>query len=89
MRCARCQHDNAPGAKFCMECGARLGSIADASRIESPEAYTPAHLASKILSARDALAGERKQVTVLFAALGMILSLAAAALSLLPRESRI
>jgi len=50
-----------------MECGARLGSIADAPRTESPEAYTPAHLASKILSARETLAGERKQVTVLFA----------------------
>jgi class 3 adenylate cyclase len=44
-----------------------VGSIADAPRTDSPEAYTPAHLASKILSARDALAGERKQVTVLFA----------------------
>jgi class 3 adenylate cyclase/tetratricopeptide (TPR) repeat protein len=50
-----------------MECGARLRSITDAPRAESPETYTPAHLASKILSARDALAGERKQVTVLFA----------------------
>src|SRR5215471_6848863 len=32
-----------------------------------PRAYTPAHLAEKILTARPALAGERKQVTVLFA----------------------
>jgi class 3 adenylate cyclase/tetratricopeptide (TPR) repeat protein len=32
-----------------------------------PLAYTPAHLAEKILISRSALAGERKQVTVLFA----------------------
>jgi class 3 adenylate cyclase len=30
-------------------------------------AYTPPHLTDKILAARPALAGERKQVTVLFA----------------------
>src|SRR5262245_46663507 len=33
----------------------------------APLAYTPAHLTDKILAARPALAGERKQVTVLFA----------------------
>jgi class 3 adenylate cyclase len=32
-----------------------------------PRVYTPVHLAEKILTARPALAGERKQVTVLFA----------------------
>jgi class 3 adenylate cyclase/tetratricopeptide (TPR) repeat protein len=32
-----------------------------------PLAYTPAHLAEKILTSRSALEGERKQVTVLFA----------------------
>jgi class 3 adenylate cyclase/tetratricopeptide (TPR) repeat protein len=33
----------------------------------SPQAYTPPHLAEKIISAKAALEGERKQVTVLFA----------------------
>ena len=33
----------------------------------SPQSYTPRHLAEKIPAGRDALAGERKQVTVLFA----------------------
>ena len=33
----------------------------------SPFAYTPSHLAEKILTSRSALEGERKQVTVLFA----------------------
>jgi Adenylate and Guanylate cyclase catalytic domain len=33
----------------------------------APLSYTPVHLAEKILTSRSALAGERKQVTVLFA----------------------
>src|SRR5947199_4409712 len=50
-----------------MECGARLTPPAASPRADSPDAYTPAHLASKIRSARERLTGERKQVTVLFA----------------------
>jgi class 3 adenylate cyclase len=34
---------------------------------QAPLTYTPSHLAEKILAARPALAGERKQVTVFFA----------------------
>jgi hypothetical protein len=34
-------------------------------RFSSPEAYTPQHLAENILTAKAALEGERKQVTVL------------------------
>jgi class 3 adenylate cyclase/tetratricopeptide (TPR) repeat protein len=59
-----------PTAKFCPECahptGASAGSPA-AQRFDSPEAYTPKHLAEKILTSKAALEGERKQVTVLFA----------------------
>src|SRR5262249_19733639 len=36
-------------------------------RFASPQSYTPAHLAERILKDRSALTGERKQVTVLFA----------------------
>jgi hypothetical protein len=36
-------------------------------RFASPDAYTPKHLAEKILTSRATLEGERKQVTVLFA----------------------
>jgi predicted ATPase/class 3 adenylate cyclase len=36
-------------------------------RFASPEQYTPPHLAERILTSKDALEGERKQVTVLFA----------------------
>jgi class 3 adenylate cyclase/tetratricopeptide (TPR) repeat protein len=35
--------------------------------VRAPHIYTPPHLAEKILTSRSALAGERKQVTVLFA----------------------
>jgi hypothetical protein len=35
-------------------------------RTQEPLAYTPRHLAEKILTSRSALEGERKQVTVLF-----------------------
>ena len=37
------------------------------SRPTSPQTYTPKHLAEKILTSKNALEGERKQVTVLFA----------------------
>jgi class 3 adenylate cyclase/tetratricopeptide (TPR) repeat protein len=43
-----------------------VGAATD-SRFNSPEAYTPKHLAEKILTSKAALEGERKQVTVLFA----------------------
>src|SRR5262249_1876691 len=39
----------------------------DGPRFASPQSYTPAHLAERILKDRSALTGERKQVTVLFA----------------------
>jgi class 3 adenylate cyclase len=35
--------------------------------VREPRAYTPSHLAEKILTSKTALEGERKQVTVLFA----------------------
>jgi class 3 adenylate cyclase/tetratricopeptide (TPR) repeat protein len=38
-----------------------------ASRFSAPEAYTPKHLAERIINSKGALEGERKQVTVLFA----------------------
>ncbi len=44
---------------------------------QAPLAYTPPHLAEKILTSKAALAGERKQVTVLFADLKSSLELLA------------
>jgi class 3 adenylate cyclase len=94
MKCARCQHENRPGAKFCEECSAPQAWVcancgaplsvtakfcsecahpagrdaqAASPRLGAPDAYTPKHLAEKILTSKAALEGERKQVTVLFA----------------------
>jgi class 3 adenylate cyclase/tetratricopeptide (TPR) repeat protein len=67
MKCLHCQHENAPGQKFCGECGVRIGQDLPPARFDSPQQYTPRHLAEKIYTSRSALEGERKQVTVLFA----------------------
>src|SRR6058998_1161741 len=68
LRCPSCGHANRAAAKFCEECGTRLGSAAaSAEPPRAPRDYTPRHLAEKILGSRAALEGERKQVTVLFA----------------------
>src|SRR6184192_3080892 len=64
--CAGCGQANPVGHKFCNGCGQRLGESAGAAE-RAPRAYTPKHLAEKILTSRSALEGERKQVTVLFA----------------------
>src|SRR3954453_18731746 len=64
--CTGCGSQMSPKAKFCSECG-RSSKAVTASRFASPKSYTPQHLADKILTTKDALEGERKQVTVLFA----------------------
>ena len=65
--CPSCRAANPPANKFCNECGGALHSGAAAAQFTSPQAYTPKHLAEKILTSKSALEGERKQVTVLFA----------------------
>src|SRR5713226_6721210 len=65
--CPACGGSNASTQKFCGECGALLSSGAPAAKFATPDAYTPKHLAEKILTSKAALEGERKQVTVLFA----------------------
>src|SRR5262249_60684910 len=75
--CDACGAENRPGAKFCAACGTSLPTPPPASSRQRPDgitlaapapiAYTPAHLTEKIRHATAALAGERKQVTVLFA----------------------
>ena len=70
--CPSCGEPNRPGAKFCRKCGQGLAQATSASsgppsKFTAPEAYTPKHLAEKILTSKSALEGERKQVTVLFA----------------------
>ena len=68
MTCPSCAEQNRPGARFCDGCGAKLiAATAPAAQAGAPRAYTPPHLAERILRSRSALEGERKQVTVLFA----------------------
>ena len=62
LRCPACGHTNVFASRFCNECGRALSATRAA-----PRTYTPQHLASRILSSRAALDGERKQVTVLLA----------------------
>src|SRR5207244_6982781 len=64
--CAGCGQANPVGQKFCNGCGQPLGESAGAAE-RAPRAYTPKHLAEKILASKSTLEGERKQVTVLFA----------------------
>jgi class 3 adenylate cyclase/pimeloyl-ACP methyl ester carboxylesterase len=66
--CAQCSTVNAADHKFCKKCGQPLAAEGEHGRgaAKSPHAYTPQHLADKILTSRSALEGERKLVTVLF-----------------------
>jgi class 3 adenylate cyclase/tetratricopeptide (TPR) repeat protein len=66
-RCASCDTPLPPTARFCFECGKPIGAAAGTTRFISPGAYTPRHLAERIVNSKAALEGERKQVTVLFA----------------------
>src|SRR5262245_9027083 len=65
--CSECGARNAPAQKYCGECGARIEPGTSPRQPPTANAYTPKHLAEKILSSKAALEGERKQVTVLFA----------------------
>src|SRR5262249_41545061 len=65
--CPSCGSAASTTAKFCPECAHPLLAPPNEPRFISPEAYTPKHLAEKILTSKTALEGERKQITVLFA----------------------
>lgn len=74
VRCSNCHHANLSESKFCEECGFSLSQTsANASEIlsfdeklEKIKKYIPTGLTEKILSRRDKIEGERKQVTVMF-----------------------
>ena len=74
MRCPKCQFDNPEGFKFCGECGHNLAlpskefhkGISLEEKLKKIERYLPDGLAEKILSQRDRIEGEHKQVTVMF-----------------------
>src|SRR3972149_9835540 len=66
--CPACQTPNPPGNRFCHQCGTppapqpAAERTTPADQFASPSAYTPKHLAEKILTTAGALKGERKQV---------------------------
>src|SRR3972149_5965633 len=66
LACPNCGQGHEAGEKFCGKCG---HPIAEPPAVVAPDprSYTPDHLAEKILAARSAVEGERKQVTGLFA----------------------
>ena len=72
--CSSCNLPNPPQFKFCGECGHKLEIPAEKSpkdlsfdeKIEKIQKYLPKGLTEKILSQKDRIEGERKQVTVMF-----------------------
>ena len=76
-RCPSCGCDVAPSANFCPECGQRLGRSIPLSDVRasfvSPQAYTPQHLAERMLTFRSALEAEAyyRQALALADELGM------------------
>ncbi|HSF81375.1 MAG TPA: SpoIIE family protein phosphatase [Anaerolineales bacterium] len=67
MKCPNCQTENPNTARFCMYCGQafRTRTPEDEDRLSRLAASVPDPLAEKVRSA-SGLAGERRQVTVLF-----------------------
>lgn len=71
VQCQVCGEPATHGQRFCSACGAALASgaaepSAGVQLALSPANYTPVHLVQRILANRQALRGEKKQVTVLF-----------------------
>jgi class 3 adenylate cyclase/tetratricopeptide (TPR) repeat protein len=72
--CPECKAENLPGDKFCGKCGNSLKPAATPvaknlsfdEKISKIQKYLPEGLAEKILSQRDRIEGEKKQVTVMF-----------------------
>jgi class 3 adenylate cyclase/tetratricopeptide (TPR) repeat protein len=74
MACPQCGTMNPPGGKFCFDCGHNLSVLAASppidlsfdEKIAKIRKYLPKGITEKILSQRDKIEGERKQVTVMF-----------------------
>ena len=72
--CPNCNFVNPPNFRFCGECGHNLTQPSESApkglsfdeKIEKIQRYLPKGLTDKILSQRDKIEGERKQVTVMF-----------------------
>ena len=74
IKCSKCRHLNPPASKFCEACGSNLNLLSDQApkelsfddKLAKIQKYLPEGLTEKILSKRDRIEGERKQVTVMF-----------------------
>lgn len=74
MDCPKCRHKNPKGAKFCNTCGNDLTRSGKSTRhvvaldqkLLKIQRYLPKGLTEKILSEKEKIEGERKQVTVMF-----------------------
>ena len=66
-QCANCGTEFSATANFCPQCGHPAGFAEENLRSASPQVYTPLDPVDKILAAKTAVEGERKQVTVMFA----------------------
>jgi len=72
--CPRCNSSNPPEFKFCGECGNNLilasehipKDLSFNEKVDKIQRYLPKGLTERILSQRDRIEGERKQVTVMF-----------------------
>jgi class 3 adenylate cyclase/tetratricopeptide (TPR) repeat protein len=72
--CPHCSSENTPGNNFCEECGHNLTlpyelapkDLSFEEKLDKIQRYLPKGLTEKILSQRDKIEGERKQVTVMF-----------------------
>jgi len=72
--CPQCHFENLPADKFCSECGYQLSllpkpfpkELSFDEKLAKLQRYLPKGLTEKILSQRDKIEGERKQVTVMF-----------------------
>jgi serine/threonine protein kinase/class 3 adenylate cyclase len=70
MLCPQCGHPEAPGRKFCGECGAALPKMAGApgtgTEIEALKKLMPGSLVNHLVNLDEALAGDKRDVTVIF-----------------------
>ena len=75
VKCPECGHAVPPGAKFCNECGHQLSlpskptpkELSFDEKLQKIQKYLPRGLTEKVLSQRDKIEGEPRQVTVMFA----------------------
>ncbi|MEJ2363610.1 MAG: adenylate/guanylate cyclase domain-containing protein [Deltaproteobacteria bacterium] len=72
--CTKCGAENSPGDSFCDQCGQNLTLPSEQApkelsfdeKLDKIQRYLPKGITEKILSRRDKIEGERKQVTVMF-----------------------